>query len=250
MEDKKTRACVYVRVSTDKQVQNGYSVGEQERRCKALIESKGWEYTGTYRDLGASGRNIKRKGLRTMLEDIAFGQIDVVVVYALDRLSQRQRDTLYLLEDVFPQHNVEIVSLTESLDTTTPLGRAMIGILAAFNQMEEENMSTNLQMGRKAKAEKGGYAGGKPPYGYKVVDGKLEIDPKAAEVVRLIYGLRERGLTLKAITKALNDAGYRTQNGLEFKHSAIQRALGNEEIYKGHYRYGEKFFKDHHEPII
>ena len=246
------KACVYTRVSTDEQVE-GYSLEEQERRCKAQIESKGWQYIGTYSDPGISGRTmVKRPGLQRMFRDIEDGKIQAVVVYKLDRLSRKQKDTMMIIEDVLLENDITLVSLNETLDTTTPWGRAMIGILSSFNQMESENIQMRTSMGREAKAKEGGYAGGKPPIGYKAVGGELVIVPEEAEIVRLVFDLRNNeNMTLMGIADELNKRGYRTKKGLEFKHSAIQTILNNEDTYRGFYRYGKSGVEcEQHEPIL
>lgn len=244
------RACVYTRVSTDEQARSGHSLEEQERMCKAAVESKGWEYIGTYSDPGISGRTMVRPGLQKMIEGIKAKEIDAVVVYKLDRLSRKQKDTMAILEDIIMPHDVALVSLNETLDTSTPWGRGMIGILCAFNQMESETIAQRTKMGREAKAAKGGYAGGKPPLGYRSVNGELEIVPGEAEIVRYVFKRRAEGGTLVGITKELNELGYRTKAGKEFQHSAIQTILANEDTYRGHYRYGKAGSENSHEAIL
>ena len=245
------RACVYTRVSTDAQGEDGkVSLPEQERMAKACIESKGWRYIRTYEDNGFTGRNINRPGLRDMIRDIERGDIDVIVIFKLDRLSRKQRDTIAIIEDVFLGNNVDLVSLNETLDTTTPWGRAMIGILSSFNQLESENIALRTAMGRYATAREGGYAGGKPPLGYKAVDGQLVIVPEEAEIVRLIFALRAEGKPLMGIAEELNKRGYRSKKGNEFKHSAVQTVLNNESTYRGNYKYGKESCENTHEPIL
>lgn len=245
------KACVYTRVSTSEQAMEGYSIEEQERMCKAAIVSKGWEYIGTYSDPGISGRTMDRLGLQKMIRAIERGEIQAVVIYKLDRLSRKQRDTMTIIEDIFLENDVDLVSLNETLDTSTPWGRAMIGILSSFNQMESENIQMRTAMGKEAKATKGGYAGGKPPLGYKSVNGELVVVEDEAEIVRLIYKLRKDGMTMVNIAEELNRRGLKTKQGNEFRHSAIQGILNNKEMYLGHYRYGiGHFFKNHHDAII
>ena len=244
------KACVYTRVSSDEQVK-GYSLEEQERMCKAAIEAKGWKYVCTYSDPGISGRTMKRPGLQAMIEAIRADEIEAVFIFKLDRLSRKQRDTMAIIEDIMQANDIDLVSLHETLDTSTPWGRAMIGILSSFNQMESENIQMRTQMGRDAKVKSGGYAGGKPPLGYKSVDGVLTIVPEEAEIVRLIFKLRQEGYTMVGIAEELTRRGYKTKKGYDFRHSTIQSVLNNEETYHGHYRYGVgNFVKDQHEPIL
>lgn len=244
------KACVYTRVSTQEQATEGYSIEEQERMCKAAIESKGWQYVGTYSDPGISGRTMERPGLQSMLVAIQANDVEAVVIYKLDRLSRKQRDTMTIIEDIFLKHDIALVSLNETLDTTTPWGRAMIGILSSFNQMESENIQMRTSMGRVAKAKEGGYAGGKPPIGYKAVNGELVIVPEEAEIVRLVFALREKGETLMGIADELNSRGYTTKKGGKFLHSAVQTILANESTYRGHYKYGENSVESQHPAIL
>ena len=245
------KACVYTRVSTDAQGEDGkVSLPEQERMAKACIESKGWQYIRTYEDNGYSGRTTDRPALQQMLSDIRKGGIDAIVIYKLDRLSRKQRDTLTIIEESLLENKVDLVSLNETLDTTSPWGRAMIGVLSSFNQLESENIALRTAMGRYATAREGGYAGGKPPLGYRVVEGHLVIVPEEAEIVRLVYELRAEGKTLMAITDELNARGYRSKKGNEFKHSAIQTILNNEDTYRGNYKYGKESSENTHEPIL
>lgn len=250
MFDRK-KAAVYTRVSTQEQATEGYSIEEQEYKCKAAIESKGWEYVGTFTDPGISGRTMERPGLIDMLDGIGRGEIEAVFVYKLDRLSRKQKDTMTIIEDVFLKKDITLVSLNETLDTSTPWGRAMIGILSSFNQMESENIQMRTSMGREAKANKGGYAGGKPPIGYRSEGGALVVVPEEAEIVRLVFDLRNDGWTMMAIADELNKRGYRTKKGNEFLHSAVQSILNNEDVYRGHYRYGNGGIDGiTHEPIL
>ena len=248
---KMKQACVYTRVSTMEQADEGYSIEEQERLCKAAIESKGWQYVGTYSDPGVTGRTLERSGLQEMLGAIREKRVEAVVIYKLDRLSRKQRDTMMLIEDVFMANGIDLVSLHETLDTSTPWGRAMIGILSSFNQMESENIQMRTAMGREAKVKKGGYAGGKPPIGYDVVNGELVVNPAEAEIVRLVFKLRKEGGTLIGIAEELNKRGYRTKGGKPFPHSSIRVILQNEQTYRGTYRYGKGTdVENQHEAIL
>ena len=185
-----------------------------------------------------------------MLADIEKGEIDAIVIYKLDRLSRKQRDTLSIIEEFLLKNDVDLVSLNETLDTTSPWGRAMIGVLSSFNQLESENIALRTAMGRYATAREGGYAGGKPPLGYKAVNGELVIVPEEAEIVRLIFSLRAEGYTLIGIANELNSRGYRSKKGNLFKHSAIQTVLNNEETYRGNYRYGKEKSQKSHAAIL
>lgn len=121
------RAAIYVRVSTQEQAEEGYSIGAQKERLTAYCKAQDWTIAEIYIGGGYSGGNINRPGMQKLIAET--DKFDVVVVYKLDRLSRSQRDTLYLIEDVFIPNKVDFVSMQESFDTATVFGRAMIGIL-------------------------------------------------------------------------------------------------------------------------
>lgn len=251
MSDTK-RAVIYKRVSTNEQAKEGYSLDEQERKCRAAIESKGWTCTHVYEDAGISGGTMERKDLQAMIADIERGNVDVVVIWKLDRLSRRQRDTLTIIEDILMANDVALMSLNETLDTSTPWGRAMIGILSSFNQMELENIRERMTMGRNSKAHKGDYAGGRVPFGYKAVEKQLVIEPKEAEIVRFIYDQYAAQSTYKQIAAELTKRRYLGRSGKPISTSTIQSILNNERTYHGYYRYGKdgEWVKGQHEPIL
>lgn len=232
------RACVYTRVSTEAQAEKETSLEEQDRMAQAAIVSKGWLYTKTYEDAGFSGRSMDRPALQQLMSDVKAGLVDAVVIFKLDRLSRRQRDAMTIIEDVLLANNVELISLHETLDTSTPWGRAMIGILASFNQLECENITLRTSTCRNAKAREGKYAGGCPPLGYKAVNGELVVDEPMANIVRMIFAKRNAGATLAGISSFLNDEGYKTRKGKQFYPSTIREVLKNESFYRGQYDYG------------
>ena len=233
MERERKRACIYVRVSTEAQEADGYSLEEQERLCKASLESKEWEYVRTYCDGGYSGKTMERPALQEMLADVRAGKVEAVMIYKLDRLSRSQKDTLTIIEDVLLPNKVDIVSLKETLDTTTPWGRAMIGILASFNQLDRETIVMRTTMGRRAKAKSGGYTGGKTPYGYRVENKELVVDEREAPMVRRIFALRKEGHSLRAIADILESEGYIGREGRPIMYSTVAGICNNEDLYRG-----------------
>ena len=175
---------------------------------------------------------------------------DIVLVYKLDRLSRSQRDTLYLIEDVFLPNNADFVSMQESFDTSTPFGKAMIGLLAVFAQLEREQIKERTKMGRIARAKSGlHHGGGYIPIGYNYENGKLVINPYEAEQVRKIYEWYLGGESLAGITKHLQEAGYTNRYGSWSSWSSVRNVLSNE-TYTGQLHFGEITVKDAHEAII
>ena len=233
MEQEKKRACIYVRVSTEAQESDGYSLEEQERLCKCALESKEWECVNVYRDGGFSGKTVDRPALQEMFKDIREGKIDAVMIYKLDRLSRSQKDTLMIIENIFLPYDVDIVSLKETLDTTTPWGRAMIGILAAFNQLDRETIVMRTTMGRRAKAKSGGYTGGMTPIGYKVENKELVIDEREAFVVREIFKMRRAGKSYRAIADALESRGVLGRDHKPMRFTTVSSIVNHRELYLG-----------------
>ena len=132
-------AC-YTRVSTDAQLEQGHSIPEQKDRLEKYCSAMGWNEYKHYTDGGFTGANINRPALQNLIKDVKAGKIEKVIVYKLDRLSRSQKDTLYLIEDVFLRNNADFISLSENFDTSSPFGKALIGILAVFAQLEREQI--------------------------------------------------------------------------------------------------------------
>lgn len=113
---------LYIRVSTEAQAEEGYSIGAQQERLEAYCRAMGWENYQLYTDPGFSGSNLNRPQMQRLIADVQAGKVSAVAVYKLDRLYRSQKDALYLIEDVFIPHNVAFVSLNENIDTGTPYG--------------------------------------------------------------------------------------------------------------------------------
>lgn len=206
---------IYIRVSTQEQAAEGYSISEQHERLVKYSEAQDWIVYKVYSDPGFSGGSMERPGLRSLIRDASAGKLDKVVVYKLDRLSRSQKDTLYLIEDVFLENKVDFVSMTENFDTGTPLGRAMIGILSVFAQLEREQIKERMSVGREGRAKSGLWHGSnRVPIGYRYKDGKLEIEPYEAEIVRRIYREFNEGKTVASIVSAFKREGVTTSYGV------------------------------------
>ena len=242
------RAAIYIRVSTQEQAQEGYSVNEQKERLIAYCTAQGWIIADIYVDGGYTGSNLKRPGMQKLISET--DKFDVVLVYKLDRLSRSQRDTLYLIEEVFLPNKVDFVSMQESFDTSSPFGKAMIGLLAVFAQLEREQIKERTKMGRMARAKAGLYqGGGNSPIGYNYEDGKLVVNPYEAEQVRKIYEWYLGGESLKSILDRLHNEGYTNKYSSYNSWSGIRYILENE-TYIGRIHFGDIVVENAHEPII
>lgn len=242
------RVAIYIRVSTAKQDQEGYSIPLQKERLIAYCKAKGWVVAGVFIDPGHSGSSIDRPGLVALADGVKAGRYDVVLVYKLDRLSRSQKDTLYLIEDIFMANDCDFVSMQESFDTSTIYGRAMVGMLSVFAQMERETITERTLMGRAGRAEDGmWHGGGTDPIGYDYVDGELRINEKEAEQVRMVYDMYAAGWSVTEITRRMD--GYETKHGTWAHTSTVGNVLDNP-LYAGIIHFDGVTSEGKHEPIV
>ena len=244
------RVVMYVRVSSKEQV-DGYSIGEQIERLEKYADAMDWEIVKFYVDPGYSGGNTDRPGLKEMIKEIENGDIDKVVVYKLDRLSRSQLDTLYLIEKVFLANNTDFVSMSENFDTSTPFGRAMIGILAVFAQLEREQIKERTMVGKEARAKEGKWGGGATEpigYDYNAPKDLLEVNEYEAMQVRELFDLFLSGMPLRTIETLFREKGYSHKHGY-WDSKAMRRVLKNK-IYLGYIRYHDTYYEAEHTPII
>ena len=246
-----TRIAIYVRVSTQEQAKEGYSIGEQVDRLTKYAEAHEWIVVKIYTDAGHSGANIKRPALQDMILDVKAGLIDKVIVYKLDRLSRSQKDTLELIEDVFLKNNCDFESMTERFDTSTSFGRAMVGILAVFAQLEREQIKERMSMGIEARMKEGKWRGGRMiPFGY-TYDSELEklvVNEWEAMIVKFIYDSFTSGMSVCSISNEMQKKGYTFHSG-NTEQRTIKYVLKNK-TYCGYLRNKGNWFKGLHEPII
>lgn len=239
----------YSRVSTTEQAVNGHSLDEQAERMEKYCEAMRWTVYRTYSDPGQSGASMDRPGLQQMIRDIKAGHLDKILVYKLDRLSRSQKDTLHLIEDVFLANRVEFVSMSENFDTSSPFGRAMIGILSVFAQLEREQIRERMQMGKVGRAKEGRFFGGRfAPVGYTYEDGILTVDEYEAMQVREIFSRAAQGEALFKIAADLNQRGLQHKNG-PWHHQTVRRVLQSK-LYLGYISFADEWHKGNHEPII
>lgn len=240
------KTALYIRVSTREQAERGFSIGGQEERLLNYAKAKDFDDTETYIDDGFSGSSLNRPQITRLIQDVKKRKLSTVIVFKLDRLSRSQKDTLHLIEDVFNKYDVAFISLNESFDTSTPFGRAMVGMLSVFAQLERENIKERVELGKKEKAKKGLWNGGRSNHlGYNYADGKFTVDPYEAEVVKEIYALSLKGYGNGRIMRMINEK----YKGVVRSLSTINRTLENP-IYIGKIRYDGEVYQSDHESII
>ena len=239
---------LYCRVSTDEQAQQGFSIDHQRERLIAYCHSQGWDDYRLYIDDGYTGTNLDRPELTRMLQHIDGGRIQTVVVYKLDRLSRKQKDALYLLEDVFDKRECTFKSATEPFDTSTPLGKAMLGILAVFAQLERDTIIERTTSGRRTRIRRGLWYGGRTPFGYRWDKEKqqLVIVPEHAEIIRQIYKQYLQGKSLSELA----DWFRMRVSDIKLDHKGISQLLGRI-VYTGRLSTGtQETVEGRHEAII
>ena len=203
MSTTQKRAIGYVRVSTDEQAREGISIEAQQDRIRALATAKGWDLIEIIRDPGYSGKSLQRPGARNLIDLCRRGVVNVVIVYKVDRLTRKQKDLWYLLEEVFEKHQVGFVSVTEAFDTTTAAGKAFLGMIGVFAQLERDLVSERTREALNQKKIKREWTG-RVPLGFAMGEnGRLEEDPGTMKLIARAKRLRRRGASFGAISRAL-----------------------------------------------
>ena len=242
---------LYVRVSTQEQAREGYSIEEQKDKLIKYAEAHGWIIYNTYVDAGYSGGSLERPSIKRLLDDADGNKFTKVVVYKLDRISRSQKDTLFLIEDVFIPNGVDFVSMSENFDTSTPFGKFMIGILSTFAQLERETIKERTRLGKEGRAKSGLWGGGgRVPIGYRYDNNdNLTIDPYEATIVKRIYKEYTEDLkTIREISRQLRQEKLRSSYG-PFPKTTVFNIL-HHKVYAGYIMYNGKDYAGIHEPII
>jgi site-specific DNA recombinase len=256
---KTVRCAIYTRVSTEQGLEQDFnSLDAQYDASQAYIRSQahaGWSLLRTkYDDGGFSGGNTDRPALQRLLDDVRAGKIDVIVVYKVDRLTRSLADFAKLVE-LFDQHNVSFVSVTQQFNTTTSMGRLTLNVLLSFAQFEREVTSERIRDKISASKRKGLWVGGMAPLGYDTKGRKISINEAEAERVRTIFrsylelgslnllmaDLRQRGIVTKVRTLKTGD----TVGGIPFTRGSLAHLLRNrfyigEVAFKGEVLKGEQ----------
>jgi len=213
----KRRCAVYTRKSTEEGLDMAFnSLDAQREACEAYVQSQkaeGWILVpDRYDDGGFSGGNLERPALKCLLADIEAGRVDVVVVYKIDRLSRSLMDFARLVE-VFDRTGVTFVSVTQSFNTTTSMGRLTLNVLLSFAQFEREVIGERIRDKIAASKRRGMWMGGYVPLGYDVVDRQLVINPAEAETIRMIFRRFVQLRSAVGLVRELRAAGIATKSG-------------------------------------
>jgi site-specific DNA recombinase len=263
IERKVFRCAIYTRKSTEHNLDLEFnSLDAQREACEAYIKSQaheGWRLVpDRYDDGGLSGASLERPALQAMLADVRAGKINTVVVYKVDRLTRSLADFAKLVE-LFDQFGVSFVSITQSFNTTSSMGRLTLNVLLSFAQFEREVIGERVRDKIAASKRKGIWVGGPVPLGYRVIDKKLVVVPEEAEVVRTIFTSYLRLGSMGALIEDLDRRGIRTKanglangsvrGGIRFGVGSLAHLLKNR-FYIGEVVYRGATHRGEHEPIL
>jgi site-specific DNA recombinase len=249
------KAVGYCRVSSEEQAEKGWSIDDQAFRIRERIEQEDWELVAMLGDPGWRGDREDRPDFQRMLS--MLGDVDVIVVAAMDRLTRDLLVWAKLMKAV-QAAGVDIEPLTGSIDLDTPEGEAMAGIQAIFGQLERKKIGQRVRDTMRARARAGLPNGGPRPYGYDWQDyrrddgeirKRLVINEAEATVVRRLFEEYAAGTTQVAIARALNDEGITASRGGEWHQGTIATYLGNE-LYAGLIRSGRDLYEGQHEAVV
>ncbi|MGR6904574.1 recombinase family protein [Lysinibacillus sp. BSL11] len=235
--EKKKVAVGYIRVSTEEQAKDGYSLDNQQSVINKKCNYEEWEVKQIFHDKGISGASMdKRDGIKALLKYVKSNKVDYLVVYKVSRLSRKISDVV-AIADYLEKAGVKLIAIEDNIDTSTPMGKYFLVFGAIFAEMERENIITQVKGGMQQKAREGEWNGGKPPLGYDLVEKRLEINEADAGVVKSIYNEYLKGNGYKAIALNLNEKGFKTKLGKPFNGIGIKEILRNP-TYCGLVRWG------------
>ena len=250
MNNDKRIAGLYIRVSTEDQAREGFSLGEQKQRLKDLCKYKGYEIYKIYEDAGISAKNTNRPAFQEMMKDMRSGNINIIVAYKLDRLTRSVYDIESLIKEL-EKYDCLLDCAADDTNTTTANGKLVMRLLTSVSQNEIERTSERTKMGLVG-AVKEGHIPGTTPLGYKRDNKKLVIDEVTAPTVRKIFKLYLEGNSRQTISNILNKDNELNKHWID---SSISAIISNP-VYKGDYIMGRrtskepKYFENVVEPLI
>ncbi|MFC1567167.1 recombinase family protein, partial [bacterium] len=249
---KKTACAVYTRVSTDAQAEKEFNSCEvQLQKIESFIKSQeGFEIYEVYSDGGYTGANTNRPALQQMMEDISYGEIDMVISYKIDRLTRSPKD-FYNLVEVFERYNVGYLSITERFDTLSPSGRLLRNIMLIFAQFERELIAERTRDKLTQRAKQGLWNGGFVPFGYRreAATKRLLIDENDSKAIRQIYETYIETRSVSKVLEVLKEKRMKSRSGKWVSKSNIFKILRNP-LYTGKIVYANNTYQGIHEAII
>lgn len=221
------KAAIYIRVSTEEQAKEGFSLEAQRDRCVQYIESQGYQLVKVYMEDGYSAKNMNRPHLQELIEDSKKKLFNLVVVYKLDRLTRSVLDSQVILNH-FEKNGVKFKSTMEEFETITAGGRMFLNLMTVIAQWEREQIAERVILGMSKRAEMGLRNNYRLPYGYKLDDqGQMVIDEETAPIVRLMFDRYAKGIGSRKIKDELLSRGYHSSTGTPINEKTIMDILVN-----------------------
>lgn len=243
----------YIRVSTDGQLgDDKFGLEAQREQIISYCSKNDMNIVKWFSDEGESGAKYRPGFDEIVYGDVSNPPYEAVVVAKSDRVA-RDINIYFYYQGALLRKNIELISITEDFGQFGVFANMLKAFTLTCAEMERENINKRTSAGRSVKSAKGGYSGGRPPYGYKAANHKLEIVPSEAEVVKIVFRMKDdEGKTYKSICDYLNSLGKMNRSGTKFSISTIQVIYENKKVYQGLYRYGKgsDWVKGVHEPIL
>ena len=242
----------YLRVSTDGQVgEDKFGLEAQREQIVEYCAKHDMNIVEWFTDEGESGAKERPGFDEIVYGDVANPPYEAIIVAKSDRVA-RDINVYYYYKMLLIKKGIKLISIAEDFGQFGVFANMLEAFTLCVAEMERENITKRTSSGRKVKASKGGYSGGRPPYGYTPVSGVLKIVPDEAEVVRYVIGAKEKGETFQKICDTLNGEGRTNRSGTKFSISTLQVIVDNKPLYQGMYRYGKdsEWLKGEHEPIL
>ena len=240
-------AALYTRVSTEDQAKEGFSLDAQIDKLKAYCTARDWVIADKYIDDGYSGRNTKRPEYARMMNEM--DKWDTLLVIKMDRIHRNSKNFMEMMEDL-KKNEKEFVSMTESLDTSTAMGRFVMDIIQRIAQLESEQIGERVYFGMEQKARtKGGMLGFNIPYGYDYRNGQLVVNKNEEIHVKKIFELYQSGMSMSKIARNLNVENIPTKQNKTWGSETISKILKNP-LYCGIFHWEEIEHPDSYPSII
>lgn len=262
----KKRYVIYTRCSTDDQAQGDFTtLDAQAYHCKNMLDAFGYDLAdigskGIVKDDGYSGKDLNRPGIQMIIEHVRKkAPFDGIIFFRLDRLTRNTRD-LYWLIDLFREKEIDFVSVRENLDSSTAIGRVVIGILGILSAFERELIGERVKASCIARVRQGKWVGGNVPFGYKLVDHgealpngrqprKIIIDPEIGPRIRFIWEMAADNRSLYDIASELTKRGIKTPTKKSWRKQSISWIIKNP-FHKGYIKYGDELHKGNHQALV
>lgn len=219
---------LYIRVSTERQADEGFSLDAQRQRLLSYCVAQGWnvEDRHIYIDAGISGKTTNRERFQAMMHAARNGDVNRIVAMKLDRIARNVKDFLGIVDEL-KAAGCDLVLIKESFDTSTPSGKFALTMFAAMAELEASTITERVMSGKAQKAQEGGYNGSRCPLGYKYANGAFTVDSSAAQTVADVFARFVSGQPMSRIAADLNAGGVTTARGGEWHASTVRTILLN-----------------------